>query len=294
MPARQWRTVDPHPLTKHNAHKFKPNQPNGIPNCTSDDLFQYLYALAQTPTDTWHTVYFHDFHQDDTTTAALNWANECADKLIVVDSSDHVLYHTDYHKRGGRDAKGNPQMIDAKTWQEDFINKYFLSSKQRWKDLQLTNVWDDREFMALNFRPFNRSSMQSRIRRSRPYFLLKGPDLWTSFDHNLSALFEYIGAEICHDRMDQWLQVYKEWRPFHHQRLMFCFYFESIIQNILNGNHMDLTRFHLDIEQEAAIQHALIYRHNLNFRTWQLERFLDTKQLHDLLEPNIHPLERTD
>ena len=51
---------------------------------------------------------------------------------------------------------------------------------------------------------------------------------------------------------------------------------------------MDLERFNLDIFQEAAIQRELLYKHNLNLKIWQLEKFKNTKQLHNLLEPNIH------
>ena len=53
---------------------------------------------------------------------------------------------------------------------------------------------------------------------------------------------------------------------------------------------MDLTRFDLDVIQEAFIQRELIYKHNLNLKTFQLEKFINTQQLHNLLEPNIHPL----
>ena len=53
---------------------------------------------------------------------------------------------------------------------------------------------------------------------------------------------------------------------------------------------MDLTRLKLDIIQEAFIQHELIYKHNLNLKTWQLEKFTNTQQLHNLLETNTHPL----
>ena len=53
---------------------------------------------------------------------------------------------------------------------------------------------------------------------------------------------------------------------------------------------MDLESFELDIMQEAAIQRELIYKYNLNFKTWQLEKFQSTRQLHALLEPNIHSL----
>ena len=37
----------------------------------------------------------------------------------------------------------------------------------------------------------------------------------------------------------------------------------------------------------------LIYKYGLNLKTWQLEKFPNnTKQLHELLEENIHPIEK--
>ena len=53
---------------------------------------------------------------------------------------------------------------------------------------------------------------------------------------------------------------------------------------------MDLEKFNLDLMQEAAIQRELIYNYSLNLKTWQLEKFTNTKQLHGLLEPNLHPI----
>jgi hypothetical protein len=68
----------------------------------------------------------------------------------------------------------------------------------------------------------------------------------------------------------------------------FVWYFEIILDNIIKGVNFDLQRFHLDISQEAAIQQALICRHNLNLKTWELIKFENTRQLHMLLEANIH------
>ena len=88
----------------------------------------------------------------------------------------------------------------------------------------------------------------------------------------------------------KWLLIYNQWKNVHKQKLMFVWYFDTIINNILQGIDFDLIRFNLDITQEATIQHFLIYKHNLNFKTWQLIKFTNTRQLHELLEPNIHPL----
>jgi hypothetical protein len=95
------------------------------------------------------------------------------------------------------------------------------------------------------------------------------------------------------DRYQKWLPIYNIWKRNHTTGLRFSWYFESIINNILQGIDFDLVRFDLDIQQEAAIQHVLIYKHNLNLKTWQLTKFTNTKQLHQLLEPNTHDLDKS-
>jgi hypothetical protein len=87
-----------------------------------------------------------------------------------------------------------------------------------------------------------------------------------------------------------WIKIYADWKKFHYQRLMFCWYFDQIVNYIINGYYMDLSRFNLDIMQEACIQHHLIYQHDLNLKTFNLKKFYNTQQLHQLLEKNPHPL----
>lgn len=62
-----------------------------------------------------------------------------------------------------------------------------------------------------------------------------------------------------------------------------------IVECIVQGGYYELPA--LSLEQEAIIQHCLIYQHNLNIKTWQLEKFpSNTIRLHQLLEPNSHSL----
>jgi hypothetical protein len=68
---------------------------------------------------------------------------------------------------------------------------------------------------------------------------------------------------------------------------------DEIINLIIEGRPMDLKRFDLDVLQESVIQHFLLYKHNLNLKTFGLEKFENTLQLHNLLEPNVyHQLEK--
>ena len=66
--------------------------------------------------------------------------------------------------------------------------------------------------------------------------------------------------------------------------------FDDTMKCIVNGWYKELPE--LTFDQEVIIQHALIYKHNLNLKTWQLSKFTNTKQLYQLLEPNIHDLSK--
>lgn len=288
--SNRWMPLSSNPLSKTNAHKFIPNQPNRIFDCSPEQFLKFSDSLTSTPSDTPHILYFHSFDREDTTQAAVNYSNNQASKLIVVDTADTNLYHCSYRKRA-------PQRVNEQTLTSDdfeiyqhFINKFFKGSKQRWDELGLDNTWDFREFLALNFRPFEVPHIYDHVDKTRDHYLIRGKELWTSMDLGIATVFEYLGIGIDQTRLENWQQIYNNWKSLHYQRLMFSTYFEDIVDGILNNYSIDLLRFDLDIEQEAAIQHALIYRHNLNLKTWQLEKFVNTTQLHNLLEPNIHPL----
>jgi len=285
-----WTAIPSNPLTKINAHKFIPNQPNRQHECSAEQFQQVVKNLEDTPTNTFHTLYFHQFANKHTTEAALEYINTQLNKAIVVDSSDHTLYHCSVRRRAGILIGPGKSIIDHKSIQDYYINQYFADSKIVWDNLQLTDVWDLREFLALNFKPFLVDHIRDSVNMHSDCFIIKGADLWTSFEFTVNDLFDWIKHSIDTDRYKNWKQVYFEWKKHHYQKFMFSSYFNTIIDSILNNYSLDLLRFDLDIEQEAAIQHALIYNHNLNLKTWQLEKFVNTKQLHNLLEPNLHPL----
>ena len=62
---------------------------------------------------------------------------------------------------------------------------------------------------------------------------------------------------------------------------------------IVDNFYYDIGEYKLNIAQEAAIQHVMLYKYNLNFKIWQLEKFPNnTQDLHKLLEPNtFHKLD---
>jgi hypothetical protein len=273
------------PLTDKNAHGFVPNQP-----CTEDEFNKFLPLLV----DTDESMYMHAFRSG--TKQAVQQLCEHSTKVIVLSiHPDQILYQCGYTPRSHITAAWGTQqnLSDPDDIYNDFTDYFFKESKQQWENANLTNVWDKREFIALNFDPFDHNSILDYIDNNTNYYHVNALDLWTNFDQKLHELFDYLGVSISQDRYQTWLPVYNQWKNIHTNRLMFAQNFETIVDNILSGIEFDLTDFELDIQQEAAIQHFLIYKHNLNFKTWELVKFTNTKQLHDLLEPNIHDLTKS-
>jgi len=279
------------PVGKVNAHAFIPNQPNKIFDCDPIQFTDFVERFSNNKSKNFNILYYHTFPRTDTTEHAIKYSNINATKLVVVDSSQDVLYHCSFRKRTPHFVSRQIQwLFDNKDIQNFLIKTYFNDSKKIWEALRLTEIWDLREFLALNFRPFELMGVYETINKAREHYLLPGRILWNALDEEVVNLFKYLNLDINQLRFDQWKEIYKKWKSIHHQRLLFSTHFENFISGILNNWNINIERFNLDIEQEAAIQHTLIYRHNLNLKTWQLEKFVNTKQLHNLLEPNRHLL----
>lgn len=293
-----WHTLPDNPLTETNSHNFKPNQPANITEFRS--IINKLTALNSTEPQ---TIYFHTLSDNNLTTnleqykidtkTAITECTQHTNKIIRVALSKHqALYLSSYNYRW-LGTRWNSSTERYKTNQErhqDFITTFFKESEQKWAEQNLTSPWDHREFLALNINPFNILYFREMHNFDFEFFDLDCVDCWTTLDLSINKLFEYLELSIDNFRLASWEPIYKSWKQLHQQRIQFMMYYDTIIDNILNNCYMDLTRFNLDIVQEAAIQHTLIYKYNLNLKTWQLEKFIDTKQLHSLLEPNTHLL----
>lgn len=282
--ARLQRTnkVPTNPLGNKNAHVFVVNHPYNF-----KEFEQFLPMLL----DKDECLYMHEF-RDKTKEAVTTLLTHTSKTIVVALTKDQLLYKCSYEPRasvqpawGSKKTLSNPDEI-----YDDLVNYFFKESVDTWKQENLNDTWDKREFIALNFNPTNHTSILEYINSSAPVYYINPIDLWTNFDSSIHDLFDYLDIEIDKSRYQKWLLIYNQWKNVHKQKLMFVWYFDTIINNILQGIDFDLIRFNLDITQEATIQHFLIYKHNLNFKTWQLTKFTNTRQLHELLEPNIHPL----
>ena len=144
--------------------------------------------------------------------------------------------------------------------------------------------------MALNLRPYDRINNITELITSPDCdtWYLDARDAWFMLDQSIDHIFNWLNMTIVAHRWPLWLEVYNQWRRFHYQRTRFFWYFPQIIKAIVQGHDIDLRRLELDLVQESIIQHELIYKHGLNLKTFGLEKFSNTKQLHHLLESNQH------
>ena len=278
------------PLNDTNAHKFRSNHP-----VTAEKFTKIFNTLITTPTDTFHTIYFHNFKHS--VESSDSWLAESIDRLtkhakkIIVVQNLYSLYNCSYSRRAGGGHLWHDPDAYVKDFDkifEDFTEYFFKESTTKWSQLGLNSVWDRREFIALNFNFDKIIQITPNIDLSIEHYCVDIMDLLNTFDISIKQLFEYLDLTVDSARWQHWVTIYTKWKKIHYDRLQFVWYFDTIINGIINGHSLDLTRFNLDIMQEAAIQHTLIYKHNLNLKTWQLEKFQNTKQLHQLLEINIH------
>lgn len=275
------------PLQDVNAHGFRPNQIH-----ETGDLVKIQRSLPST--QDLCVLYAHPVPRKDTQ-ADITGLIDLSQKILVMTvPASHHFYHYKYQGRTLIPKYDDPGQKNQ-SWDEqheDFLQHYFGPDLARWRALGLTDRWDQREFLALNLRPYSNSLKITQFVIKQPdHFYLDARDAWFMLDHTIRDIMAWLDLEIDPVRYQAWQMVYQDWRTRHYNRVRFSWYFSEILQSILDGEDMDLERFDLDIVQEAIIQHELIYRHGLNFKTFGLERLTNTATLHDLLEPNLHAVE---
>jgi hypothetical protein len=214
--------------------------------------------------------------------------------IVLTNQKSNSLYEKSYRSRmHSQKSWFDPTVfkIGDKEQFDNFIQYFFADSYQLWQQLGLTEIWDLREFLALNYTPHT-SSIAPLIDLGTEHYNLDCVEWFSTADSFILDLCNYLEIIPSPARLDHWYKTYQSWRKHHYQRLNFLWSHDKIVDYIVTGKYMDLQRFDLDIYQEATIQHALIHKHNLNLKTFKLEKFKNTQQLHDLLEPNIHDLQK--
>lgn len=171
----------------------------------------------------------------------------------------------------------------------NFQQSYYSDSIKLWKELNLVNVWDERERRALDIRPFSNliEVGENMLPFDLPHLRLTTSELWNHGESVIKRIMKFVELEIQPDRWDHWCNCYREWKSMLEPRVSFCYRLPLIVKSIVNNWYYELND--LTFLEEVVIQHLLIYKHNLNLKTWNLHKFpSNTQDLHKLLEPNIH------
>lgn len=166
---------------------------------------------------------------------------------------------------------------------------FFPTSMATWKELNLTDIWDERERQALDIRPFSSpiDTRESMLPFEFPHIRITTSEFWNQGESVIKRVMSFCDLEIDQSRWDQWVNIYDTWKKVLEPRVSFCYRLPVILKCIVNNWYYDIGE--LTFIQEVIIQHCLIYKHNLNLKTWQLDKFpQNTQDLYKLLEPNIH------
>lgn len=291
------------PVLKQNAHAYRPNQFGNLADVSN--AVQTLESLPNAHNKKLDLMYIHQFgylqdkHKEWYKALDVVFNTECPIITVRLPRS-YILYHGLYAKRASVSLSVNktPDIDEVRsdgnnieTFDTD-IKQFFDSTEHIWNHSSLTAVYDKRELMALNFRPFDTKEFDALMDthpRGKTLNLV-AIDIWTNMDNTIHDIMNFLNISIDQERYNKWVLIYNEWKKLHTKRVMWCWYYDQIINYIINGYDMDLQRFDLDIYQEATIQHTMIYKYGLNFKTFGLDKFTNTRQLHDLLEPNTHSL----
>jgi hypothetical protein len=281
-----WCNLPDNPLTELNSHGFNPNQIHDL------NLGLLISKLLNVDSE-YQIVYFHNVHPSDSVINKLVMENLGEHVILLTVPKSHHHYQTKFTGRslikkvGSLGALGEENI----SWEEqhqDFLNYFFSEAQQKWNLSDTKEVWVHREFLALNFRPYELVKITELFDNHQPHLYLDARDVWTSLDFVINDIFCYIDRRIDQSRWDSWVKIYHQWRTKHYDRIRFGWYFDEILNKILSGQDMSLERFNLDIVREAAIQHVLIFQYGLNLKTFGVDKFVNTRQLHELLEPNIY------
>jgi len=256
---QSWIDLVDQSVTHENAHLHKRNHPLGI-----DDVDHYINILTQTPHEL-HSFYMLDNYLKSTVNApTTQLIDKCYEHQLPV-----VYLHVPQHLIGYAWKKRNGITVDNNS------------------DVTL---WDQREQLALDIRPFDTSVLIPEVATIESTVWTHCEQLWQSPEFVLRDIMNRLSIPIVESRYQQWCSQADKWRQIQVSHTKFARELDHIVAAIVNGWPHPLDQ--LTLEQEAVIQHCLIYQHNLNIKSWELDRFPNnTKHLHQLLETNQHRVE---
>ncbi len=240
-------------------------------------------------TDQHKTLLFQDF------TDSVNLCLEKKYKVIHLSADPRIEF---YFINSRRPHEGPMYQSDSniKTTQ-DSINdnrKTFLSTADSaaWSTESMP-VWDLREFLALNLRPYDTPMCSPRLTfdKTQSHYHLNCLEFWLNGDQELEKIMKFLELPLISDRYKQWKTIYQEWQKIQFRFLSFNNQAHDIVNAIVNNWHYEFEE--LTFAEEVTIQHLLLYKNGLNIKNWELVKFPTTaRDLHLLLVPSEHNLEK--
>ena len=306
-----WAPLSSNPVSENNAHGHIKNHPRGLENtkqCVEllksisgiTSFYPTTLTLKESADSVGMVLNHHTSSQDfkkivakkkqDFVNTISYIASQPIDLIYVDTTSESALYFIESRAKEGTVIK-NPdgRMLYSKEQiAKDHQELFFKDSVAVWAQQNLTSIWDERERLALCTRPFDFDSVDIALKS--PHLLVDSRSLWVNGEKVVTQSLDYLGLCLDHSRLVSWQQIYKKWQQPQLRHLEFVFNYRHIVNAIINNLWLEID---LTFEQEVVIQHCLIYNHGLNLKTWQLEKFpKNTQLLHQLLEPNIHHIDR--
>ena len=305
---RKWIPLVVNPLQGINAHRHLKNHPAGF-----GDTQEFIKQVLTEPNNQLYSVYPTPMWESeaainlqipsDQIGSPENWSlinqylkndfDQLFDfchqnnvKFIYVgdDPSIQLYYLT---SRVNVSKMINGELVGEKEPKEYLRQVFFNNSIKKWNEIGLTDIWDQREQLALDNRPFHQIDTKFNG-FLYPHLWINCQDLWYNGEQAALKMLQYLELKLVPDRLAAWKPIYTEWQKKQLQLLEFNFSCQHIVDSIVNNWYYEID---LTFDQEVVIQHCLIYQHNLNLKTWQLSKFPNnTQDLHKLLEPNLHPL----
>jgi len=212
--------------------------------------------------------------------------------IYIASESDLIFYHTISPRTSMFPLLSSKeyQLATIKQCRDEIDQQFFNQGQEKFDDYK-NYIWDRREKLALDRRPWDQRSLTgSQLTH------LNQPHMWVSCKEwvyngpkKVKDILKFLDLPINTKRWDCWIPIYHMWQQTQTNLMNFDFIVEHLIKSIVNNWYYEFDE--LTFEQEVVIQHALIYRHGLNLKTWGLEKFpTNAQDLHKLLEPNFHQL----
>ena len=257
---------------------------------SANQALQELFAISITESTAAQRQLANDYIFEDTK-KLVDWVQYHNLPLIQTEYNLNDLLNITYNDRYPLDVTTGASVSSIDAHWEIYEKTFFAGTDDKFNG----TTWDKREKLALISYDYTPNSLLccSAINKKLPHLLYTTDDVWNNLFAVINEILHFIDVPIRSTQIEQWQLTYNNWRLKHDQ--YFSRHFDRIINAIVHNEYLSLARFNLDFYKEVLIQNALLYKHNLNLKNWQLEKFpANTQDLHKLLEPNIHQLIKKD